>query len=73
MSPRRQRTVRQFITSHLASRPLERIPGKAVKELRGSYKGILQFDIDANYRLLYRVDERSRTVFVIYVGTHPKW
>jgi mRNA-degrading endonuclease RelE of RelBE toxin-antitoxin system len=64
--------VRQFITSHLASRPLERIPGK-VKELRGRYKGVMQFDIDANYRLLYRVENESRTVFILYIGTHPKW
>jgi phosphomannomutase len=58
MSPRRQRTARRFIESHLMMTPLERIPGK-VKELRGSYKGVLQFDIDANYRLLHRVDKEA--------------
>jgi mRNA-degrading endonuclease RelE of RelBE toxin-antitoxin system len=72
MSPRRQRTARQFIASHLKTKPLERIPGK-VKELRGRYKGIMQFDIDDNYRLLYRVDRESRTVLILYIGTHPKW
>lgn len=72
MSLRRQRTARRFIANHLRQRPLERIPGK-VKELRGRYKGVMQFDIDDNYRLLYRVDKDSRIVSILYIGTHPKW
>lgn len=70
MSPTRQRDAKGFIRDHLTQSPLERIPGK-VKELHGKYKGVMQYDIDQNYRIMYRVDKAKRVVFVQYIGPHP--
>ena len=70
MSPVRQRDAQGFIASHLTRNPLERIPGKT-KELRGKYKGVMQYDIDRNDRIMYRVDKAERVVFIQYIGPHP--
>lgn len=64
--------VEAFVHDHLAVKPLERIPGKT-KQLKGAYKGILQYDIDAKSRIHYSVDRRKRVVRVLYIGPHPEW
>jgi mRNA-degrading endonuclease RelE of RelBE toxin-antitoxin system len=49
---------------------LTRIPGKT-KQLKGRLAGRLQYDLPSGYRLWYRVDQATRTVTVLYIGSHP--
>ncbi len=43
-----------------------------LKKLKGSYKGILQYDITKDdARVWYRVDRKARTVVIKYAGHHP--
>jgi len=69
---RKQQAVKQFIRQQLAVNPLQRIPGKT-KRLKGAYKGFLQYDVDDNYRIIYLVEKEKRTVYLDYIGPHPKW
>ena len=57
---------------HLQHAPTQRIPGK-LKRLRGEYKAYYQFDITKDARMIYYVDEDSKTVYVEYIGKHPGW
>jgi mRNA-degrading endonuclease RelE of RelBE toxin-antitoxin system len=45
----------------------------ATKRLRGAWKEYFQYDVDRFRRMLYRVDERRRIVFVDFLGSHPSW
>lgn len=67
-----QEDVLQFLWNHAAHTPTRAIPGK-LKELHGEHKGLWQFDIDQEYRVLYRVDEDAKQVLVEYIGYHPDW
>jgi mRNA-degrading endonuclease RelE of RelBE toxin-antitoxin system len=62
--------AREFIEQILPSNPLERIPHKT-KKLKGRLAGIIQYDLPSGYRLWYRVDQETQTVYVIYAGPHP--
>lgn len=57
---------------HLQYTPTQRIPGK-LKELKGEYKGYYQFDISRSERVIYTVDEDTKTVYIEYIGKHPVW
>ena len=67
-----QEKVTALWRDHLQHTPTQRIPGK-VKELRGEYKGFYQYDISRDARMIWRVDEHTRTVYVEYIGKHPEW
>lgn len=62
--------ARECIEQVLHVSPLTRIPGKT-KQLKGRLAGILQYDLPSGYRLWYRVDQATQTVFVLYIGPHP--
>lgn len=59
-----------FIDDHLQHHPTQRIPTK-LKQLKGQLVGFWQYDLPSGYRLRYRVDDATRTVFVVYIGPHP--
>ena len=62
--------VRECVEQVLQSKPLERIPHKT-KKLKGRLAGIIQYDLPSGYRLWYRVDQSTQTVYVEYIGPHP--
>lgn len=68
----KQNAVKRILLEYLEMNPLEHIPGKT-KELHGRYKGILQYDVDDKYRIYYTVDRQTMTVYVDFIGPHPKW
>ena len=65
-----QAAALEFIEQVLPSTPLIPIPHKT-KKLRGRLAGIIQYDLPGGYRLWYRVDEATHTVYVDYIGPHP--
>lgn len=52
--------------------PTKRIPGK-LKELKGEYKGLYQYEVTGSERMVFSVDEAERKVYIEYVGKHPDW
>lgn len=56
----------------LQTDPKVSVPGKT-KKLKGAYErlGYRQFDLPDGYRIQYRIDEASLTVYVDYLGPHP--
>ena len=62
--------VREYVEQILQSKPLERIPQKT-KKLKGRLAGLIQYDLPSDYRLRYRVDQSTQTVYVDYIGPHP--
>jgi mRNA-degrading endonuclease RelE of RelBE toxin-antitoxin system len=68
---RREKTE-AFLAEHASVTPTTVITGK-LKHLRGQRRNYYQFDIDRSYRLIYRVDEAERTMYVEYAGPHPDW
>ncbi len=68
-----QEKALQFLWGHAAHTPTVWLPSGAVKQLRGEHEGLWQFDIDRDYRIIYRVDEGARQVVVEYIGYHPDW
>ena len=48
------------------------MPGK-LKQLKGEYRAYYQYDIDRRNRLIYSVDDDTKTVYVEYIGPHPQW
>lgn len=67
-----QQRVTEFLSLHLTTRPRTMIPG-LLKELKGKWKGVYQFECGGPRRLLYEVDEQARKVRVTYLGEHPDW
>lgn len=67
-----QEKVTALWRDHTQYTPTKRIPGK-LKELRGVHKGLFQFDITKDKRMIYRVDEDSKTVYIEHIGGHPEW
>ena len=62
----------KFLGGHASQSPTTSIPG-SLKELKGDWKGYWQYDVSMDIKLIYRVDEESRTVYVDYLGPHPEW
>ncbi len=69
--PAYRRKAIEFIDTHLTKTPLKPIPGKT-KCLRGGYQGIYQYDLSRGDRIWWRVEQESCTVYVVYIGPHPK-
>ena len=61
-----------FLRDHVSQTPTTHVPGK-LKQLRGEYRAYYQFSVDRRRRVIYRVDEQEKTVFIEYVGAHPDW
>jgi len=68
----KRKAVDRIIRDYLAVSPLQRVPGKT-KQLKGAYKGILQYDIDDKHRIHYIVDNPKQIVRIRYIGPHPNW
>ena len=62
-----------FLMTYVVYTPARHLPNGDLKELKGEHKGLWQYDIDRDYRIVYRIDEALRTVTVEYVGHHPEW
>jgi len=71
LQPAHRRNAIEFINEHLRETPLKPIPGK-IKRLRGRYQGIYQYDLSRGDRIWWRVEPESHTVYVMYIGPHPK-
>lgn len=65
--------VTAFVSNHVQHTPTLKV--KDLKELHGDQAGIWQYMVSygENIRLLYRIDEEERVVYLEYLGTHPKW
>ena len=61
--------VLDFLMTYVCYWPKRRRPDGQLKELKGEYKGLWQYDIDRAYRLIYSVDEDAKTVNIEYVGS----
>lgn len=71
LPPARRQKAREFINTHLRTKPLQPIPGKT-KPLAGPLRGIFQYDLSYSDRIWWRVDQETRTVHILYIGPHPK-
>jgi mRNA-degrading endonuclease RelE of RelBE toxin-antitoxin system len=71
LSPAHREKARQFINVHLRFTPLRPVPGKT-KRLAGPLAGVYQYDLSRSDRIWWRVDEEEYTVYVLYMGPHPK-
>lgn len=49
------------------------MPNGALKELKGEHRGLWQFDIDRDYRIIYRIDDEAKQILIEYIGYHPDW
>ena len=69
----RKADAEEFLNQVAPFTPKTRIAGKT-KKLRGAYarKGLLQYDLPDGYRIQYWVLDEPPTVFVDYIGPHPK-
>lgn len=61
-----------FLAEYAPKTPKKMMPPK-LKELKGDYKGYYQFDFAGNHRLIYTVEDESKTVYVERCGPHPDW
>jgi mRNA-degrading endonuclease RelE of RelBE toxin-antitoxin system len=62
--------ARECIEQIVPDSPLTGIPGKT-KQLKGRLAGIMQYDLPSGYRLWYRVDQATQTVYVLYIAPYP--
>lgn len=67
-----QEKVTSFWRDYLRTVP-HRPPIGGVHRLKGQWRAYYSFDVDRQRRMLYRVDDESRTVYVDYLGRHPEW
>ena len=69
----RKSDAESFLNDVLPFTPEARIPGKT-KKLRGAFlaKNVLQYDLPDGYRIQYWVMDNPPTVYVDYIGPHPK-
>ena len=72
LPPGMQEKVTSFWRDHLTASP-HRPPIGGVHRLKGQWRDFYQFDVDRQRRMMYRVDDETRTVFVDYLGNHPQW
>jgi mRNA-degrading endonuclease RelE of RelBE toxin-antitoxin system len=72
LSPAAQLNVLEFMSGHMIRTPRQRMPGK-LKQLKGEYRAYYQYDIDRRNRLIYSVDDDTKTVYVEHIGPHPQW
>jgi Txe/YoeB family toxin of Txe-Axe toxin-antitoxin module len=62
-----------FLTDYVVYTPTKRLPNGSLRQLKGTQRGLWQFDIDRQYRIIYRVDETRKQVLIDYIGPHPDW
>jgi len=67
-----QDKVFAFNKNHLQHHPTQPIPGH-LKRLKGDFSAYFQFEVTQSHRMIYTVDESTRTVYVEYIGPHPNW
>jgi mRNA-degrading endonuclease RelE of RelBE toxin-antitoxin system len=68
------RAAQQVLSGFLSEHPEDREAAAGrLKKLRGRQAGLLQYDLPAFYRLIYRVDRERQLVIVEYIGSHPNW
>ena len=67
--PDRMKECKDFLRNN----PEDRTKAVGIlKKLKGSYQGILQYDITKDdYRVWYRVNKKDYTVVIKYAGPHP--
>ena len=72
--PESQQTrVTELMAGHLGRAPRRTLP-PLLKELRGKWKGVYQFELGNDCRLLYEVEDSPRkTVRIFFLGKHPEW
>ena len=70
--PAQQERITDFMAVHLSVRPTVMIPG-VLKRLSGKWANTYQLECGRNRRLLYEVDDGTRTVKIVYLGFHPEW
>lgn len=68
----RERAV-DFLMKYVPHTPRQRMPNGALKELKGEHRGLWQFDIDRDYRIIYRIDDEAKQILIEYIGYHPDW
>ena len=61
-----------MLSGHISTTPRKMMPPR-LKELTGSYKANYQLDLAGNHRLIYTVDDDTKTVYVRRLGPHPDW
>jgi len=71
LRPAHREKAIEFIDDYLSKTPLQPMTSK-IKRLKGSLSGIMQYDLSRGDRIWWRVDEKTSTVYVLYVGPHPK-
>lgn len=62
-----------FLMKYVPYTPKQRLANGDLKELKGEHKGFWQYDIDRDYRIIYKIDDNARTVNIEYIGYHPDW
>ena len=75
MKPGHVNKVMRFLDSHASRTPTVPIP-VSLKELRGQWRGLWQFEVGDKrgaYRLIYTVDEARCVIRIEYLGPHPDW
>ncbi len=64
--------VMAFLRDTASYRPTTPIPGR-LKRLRGIWRDYWQLEVSQSIRLIYRVDDETKTIFLEYLGEHPTW
>lgn len=63
----------EFLMKYVSHTPRQRKANGSLKELKGEHRGLWQYDIDRQYRIIYRIDDEAREILVEYIGSHPDW
>lgn len=67
-----QDRVTELMDGHLVRDP-KRMHPPMLKQLKGRFAHLYQFECGKSKRLLYEVDDAGRTVRIVYLGEHPEW
>lgn len=70
--PAQQERGSEFVANVLPENPRAMRP-PLLKKLHGAYAHLWQFECGGSRRLIYSVDDDSRTVRIEYFGPHPQW
>lgn len=70
--PSQQERVSELVADVLPVNPQATQP-PLLKRLRGAYSHLWQFECGSSRRLLYSVDDATKTVRIEYFGPHPPW
>lgn len=67
-----QKRITDFMAGYLRTKPRTIIPGQ-LTEMHGRWEGVFSLECGKSRRLMYEVDDATRTVRIIYLGKHPEW